>query len=232
MWACKQPNGMVKAARLVCGPAAFFMGATLAPASACAVGLETIQQCGSDTACLGRLETAALRESSGAAKREGAQLTLQFGLHPASRFVDQPPQTHVYLGRLDGVLLHIVRVAAPSHPPAYWLVGESGQPPLRVDALPSGGPGGRHFVVASGHVLALYQRSGPRWSLQYRFEAAPGLSWAVKSWREDGAAVRLEWIWPEASAACPGQPSQGSLQLRDGPYGWDFVPQPPRRCTP
>src|SRR5206468_1745461 len=119
---------------------------------------------------------------------------LQFGLQPPARFVDLGPLTHRYLGRLDGVLLHVVRAAAPSQLPAYWLVGESGQAPLRIDALPSPAPGGRHFVVASGSALALYQRSGPRWSLQYRFDALPGLSWAVKGWRADAAAVRLEWI--------------------------------------
>ena len=229
MRACKQPKGLVKAAWLLSGLAAFFVGAH---SPAVAVGLEAIQHCGSEVACLSQLEAAALRESTGAAKREGPQLTLQFGLQPAARFVDQPPLTHTYLGRLDGVLLHVIRAATPTQLPAYWLVGESGQPPLRVEALPSAGPGGRHFVVASGNMLALYQRSGPRWSLQYRFEAAPGLSWAVKSWREDAAAVRLEWIWPDAPAACAGQAAQGGLQLRDGPYGWDLVPQPPRRCTP
>lgn len=223
------PKGVViKAVWLVCGPAAFFLGV---PRTAAAVGLEAIQSCGSEAACLGQLETAALRESAGAARREGPLLTLQFGLQPEARFADQPPLVHTYLGRLDGILLHVIRAASPAHPPAYWLVGESGQPPLRVDALPSPGPGGRHFVVASGNTLALYQRSGPRWSLQYRFEAPQGLSWAVKSWREDAAAVRLEWIWPEGPSACAGQAAQGGLQLRDGPFGWDLVPQAPRRCA-
>lgn len=229
MRACRQLVGESKAASLVYGLAAFFMAA---PHEAGAVGPEAIQHCGAEAACLGQLETNALRDGSGAAKREGPQLTLQFGLHPAARFVDQPPLVHTYLGRLDGILLHVVRAASPTQLPAYWLVGESGQPPLRVEALPSPAPGGRHFVVASGNTLALYQRSGPRWSLQYRFEAPPGLSWAVKSWRDDAAAVRLEWLWPEAPSACAGQPAQGGLQLRDGPFGWDLVPPAPRRCTP
>jgi hypothetical protein len=197
-----------------------------------AITPDAIQHCGGDAACLGQLEAAALRDSAGAVRREGAQLTLQFGLQAAARFVDQPPITNLYLGRLDGVLLHVVRAAQPGRPASWWLVGESGQAPLAVDALPVGGPGGRHFVVAAGQALALYQRSAARWSLQYRYEAAPGLSWAVKSWRADAAAVRLEWIWPEAPAACAGQPAQGQLQLRDGPYGWDLVPEPPRRCGP
>ena len=229
MRACKQLVGKSKAVGLACGLAAFFVGV---PQAAGAVGLEVIQQCGADAACLGQLEAHALRDGAGAAKREGPQLTLQFGLQPAARFVDQPPLAHTYLGRLDGILLHLVRAATPTQLPTYWLVGESGQTPLRVEALPSPAPGGRHFVVASGNVLALYQRSGPRWSLQYRFEAAPGLSWAVKSWRDDAAAVRLEWLWPEAPAACPGQPAQGGLQLRDGPFGWDLVPPAPHQCGP
>lgn len=200
------------------------------PGTAQAVALESIQHCGADTACLAQLEAAAVRDSAGAVRREGPQLSLQFGLQPAVRFADQGPLSHQYLGRLDGVLLHVVRGAQAGHPSRYWLVGESGQAPLQVDALPSAAPGGRHFVVASGNALALYQRSGPRWSLQFRFEAAPGLSWAVKGWRADAAAVRLEWLWPEARSACAGQATQGSLQLRDGPYGWDLVPEPPHAC--
>jgi hypothetical protein len=197
-----------------------------------AVTSEAIVHCGGEVACLGQLEAAALRENPSVARREGAQLSLQFGLQPATRFVDQPPVTHLYLGRLDGVQLHVVRAAQAGRPARWWLVGESGQPPLAVDALPVGGPGGRHFVVAAGQALALYQRSGARWSLQYRYEAPPGLNWAVRGWRADAAAVKLEWIWPEAPAACAGQAAQGQLQLRDGPYGWDLVPEPPRRCVP
>lgn len=201
-----------------------------ATASAGAVGVDSIAHCGAEAACLAQLESAALRDSAGTALRDGPQLTLQFGLHPATRFVDQGPLTHRYLGKLDGVLLHLVRASAPGQLPAYWLVGESGQAALKIDALPVPSPGGRLFVVASGNALALYQRSGPRWSLQYRFDAPSGLSWAVKAWRPDAAAVRLDWIWPEAPAACHGQAAQGSLQLRDGPYGWDLVPEAPKRC--
>jgi hypothetical protein len=204
----------------------------LASASTPAVTADAVQRCGAEPACLAQLEAAALRSSAGAARRDGAQLVLQFGLHPPATFVDQPPVAHQYLGRLDGVLLHLVRAAQPGRPSRWWLVGESGQAPLLVDALPVAAPGGRHFVVAHGNSLALYQRSGPRWSLQYRLDAAPGLSWAVKGWRADAAAVRLEWLWPEAPTACAGQAAQGRLQLRDGPYGWDLVPEAPRRCTP
>lgn len=207
-------------------------GLAIAPDATQAVGLDTIQHCGADAACLARLEVAALRDSAAAVRRDGPQLTLQFGLQPPVRFVDQAPLGHQYLGRLDGVLLHVVRAAQAGRPSSYWLVGESGQAPLQVDALPSPAPGGRHFVVASGNTLALYQRSGPRWSLQFRYEAAPGLSWAVKGWRADAAAVRLEWLWPEARNACAGQATQGALQLRDGPYGWDLVPEPPHACAP
>ena len=207
-------------------------GLAALPGTAWPVPPEAIQHCGADAACLAQLEAAAVRDSAGAVRREGPQLSLQFGLQPPARFVDQAPVSHQYLGRLDGVLLHVVRTAQVGRPSSYWLVGESGQSPLQVDALPSPAPGGRHFVVASGNTLALYQRSGPRWSLQFRFEAAPGLSWAVKGWRADAAAVRLEWLWPEARTACPGQATQGSLQLRDGPYGWDLVPEPPHACGP
>ncbi|HJV70670.1 hypothetical protein [Ideonella sp.] len=204
----------------------------LASASSPAVSPDAVQRCGAEPACLARLEATALRDSAGTARRDGRQLVLQFGLHPPSSFVDQPPVTHLYLGRLDGVLLHVVRAAQTGQPSRWWLVGESGQAPLVVDALPVAAPGGRQFVVTSGNSLSLYQRSGPRWSLQYRFDAAPGLVWGVKGWRADAAAVRLEWLWPEAPAACAGQAAQGQLQLRDGPYGWDLVPEAPRRCAP
>lgn len=201
-------------------------------AGAQAVTVDAITHCGADAACLAQLESAALRDSSGTVQREGPQLTLQFGLQPPTRFADQGPVVHRYLGKLDTLLLHLVRAWAPNQLPAYWLVSESGQAPLKIDALPAAAPGGRQFVVASGGALALYQRSGPRWSLQYRFDAPQGLSWAVKGWRADAAAVRLDWIWPEAPAACHGQAAQGTLQLRDGPYGWDLVPEPPKRCGP
>lgn len=219
----------VSGARSGAAACAAALGALGAPAASAAT-LEHLQQCGADTACLAQLEEAAVRDSAGAARREGATLTLRFGLHPEVRFVDQLPLTHRYLGRLDGVLLHVVRAAQPNQLPAWWLVGETAQAPLKVAALPVAAPGGRHFVVVSGNDVALYQRSGPRWSLQYRFDAPPGLSWAVKGWRSDAAAVRLEWVWPEAPDACAGQAAQGTLQLRDGPFGWDLVPQPPRRC--
>ncbi len=210
--------------------AAWSLAVAATPAGA--VTVEAVQHCGADGACLAQLEAAGLRDSAGAVRRDGGQLTLQFGLQAPTRFVDQAPVSHLYLGRLDGVLLHLVRAAQPGRPSRWWLVGESGQAPLAVDALPVAGPGSRHFVVAAGHTLALYQRAGPRWSLQYRYEAAPGLSWLVKGWRADAAAVRLEWIWPEGPSACAGQAAQGQLQLRDGPYGWDLVPEPPRRCSP
>jgi hypothetical protein len=195
-----------------------------------AVGIDSITRCGGEAACLSRLEALALRESNGAAHREGSELIVQSGPQAPARFIDQPPVGHHYLGRLDGLPLQVVRVAASGQRAAWWLVGDAGQPPLRVDALPVVGPGGRHFVVANGNGLSLYQRSGMRWSLQFRFDAAPGLSWAVKGWRADEAAVRLEWIWPEAAAACAGQVTQGQLQLRDGPFGWDLFPEAPHRC--
>lgn len=205
-------------------------GLAAAASAGHAVGLDAITKCGGDAACLSRLESLALREGGGAVRREGAELIVPSGSQAPVRFVDQPPVVHQYLGRLEGLQLHAVRVASPGQRSAWWLVGDAGQPPLKVDALPSAGPGGRHFVVVSGNALSLYQRSGPRWSLVFRFDASSGLSWAVKGWRADEAAVRLEWIWPEAPSACAGQAAQGQLQLRDGPYGWDLVPEAPHRC--
>jgi hypothetical protein len=203
---------------------------TLASASTPAVTPNAVQRCGAEPACLAQLEATALRGGAGTARRDGAQLVLQFGLHPPATFVDQPPVTHLYLGRLDGVLLHVVRAVQPGRPSRWWLVGESGQAPLMVDALPVAAPGGRH-LSPQGNSLALYQRSA-RAGRCGTAGCPPGLSWAVRGWRADAAAVRLEWLWPEAPAACAGQAAQGQLQLRDGPYGWDLVPEAPRRCTP
>jgi hypothetical protein len=197
-------------------------GALTAQAAPAELIQQNLQRCANDAACLAAAEVLALRDAAGMVRRDGAVLTLHFGLQAPARFDDQPGLGHTYLGRLDGVLLHVVRAGA-SH--ALWLVGESGQPPLKVAAVPVPAPGGRHFVVVAANTLALYQRSGPRWSLQFRYDAPAGLAWQLKSWRPDAAAVRLDWH-------CAGQATGGSLQLRDGPYGWDLVPEPPARCTP
>lgn len=205
-----------------CGMAGVWAVAAGSHAAPAELIQQNLQHCAGDAACLSAAEAQALREVPGLVRREGASLTLQFGLHPPARFEDQPGLTHTYLGRLDGVLLHVVRAGSPN---ALWLVAESGQPPLKVEAVPVPAPGGRHFVVVQGNALALYQRSGPRWSLQFRYDAPAGLAWRLRSWRPDAAALRLDWI-------CSGQATGGTLQLRDGPYGWDLVPEPPARCTP
>src|SRR5689334_14581928 len=83
-------------------------------ASAHAIGVDAVAHCGAEAACLAQLETAALRVSEGTAQRDGPQLTMQFGLHPPARFIDQGPLTHRYLGRIDGVLLHLVRASTPN----------------------------------------------------------------------------------------------------------------------
>ncbi|WP_374674740.1 hypothetical protein [Ideonella sp.] len=231
---CRAPHAGARwTARLALAGLAW-AGIAAAPAQepARAPAPERVARCGDDTACLAGLERDALRQAGAAAQRQGAELRLQFGAHAPARFVDQPPVTHLYLGRLDGLALHLVRAAQPGRLPAWWLVGEGAQPPLRVDALPVAGPLGRHFIVASGAMLALYERAGDRWSMPYRFEAPAGLTWEVRGWRADEAAVRLGWTWPDGPSACAGQGAQGALQLRDGPYGWDLVPEAPRRCAP
>lgn len=205
-----------------CGVVGVWAGAMAAHAAPAELIQQNLQRCASDAACLATAEAQALREVPSLVRRDGAALILQFGLHPPARFDDQPGLTHTYLGRLDGVLLHVVRAGSPH---ALWLVGGTGQPPLKVEAVPVPAPGGRHFVVVAGNSLALYQRSGPRWSLQFRYDAPAGLAWQLKSWRPDAAALRLDWH-------CAGQATGGTLQLRDGPYGWDLVPEPPARCAP
>jgi hypothetical protein len=85
-------RAILRVVRSANGPAkAWAVGLLLgvAAAPAAAISLAAVHRCGSDTACLGQLEAAALRESAGAARRDGVQLALQFGAQPSTRFVDQ-----------------------------------------------------------------------------------------------------------------------------------------------
>lgn len=105
--------------------------------------------------------------------------------------------------------------------------------PLRLDAPPRIAPD-HHLmiVVAKGDAygpstLTLLQHSENGWQIAFRFEAAVGLHLRFANWRKDSAAIRLQWS-RESAAGCAA--AKGALQLRDGPYGWDFVPAPPRPC--
>ena len=120
--------------------------------------------------------------------------------------------------------------------PVFEWVAPGAQSALRLDALPWPAPGGRLMVVVAGAdgepggSITLWQRAGNRWSQQFRYEPPGSVIYQFHNWRADGAALRLDWQ-RGATSGQRCQPRQGSLQLRDGPYGWDFVPAPPAACT-
>lgn len=200
-------------------------------------------------ACLEALERTALAQAAGAVQREGHVLVLATQAGPV-RFDDHRPATgqapgyaaterHRYLGRLNEVDAHWVLALPPGAPleaARYWLVSDAGPPVLALEELPWPSPGGRLLVFARAvagprpSVLGLYMKAGTRWSLVYRYEAPAGLNYQFRSWRNDGAAVRLEWERTGAARACATQAGSGSIQLRDGPYGWDLVAPVPASC--
>ena len=112
----------------------------------------------------------------------------------------------------------------------YRLVG-LGAPPLRLDAPPWLAPGERLMVSVSDlgpnappGGLRLLGRVDARWRVLLYQELPGGMGLQFQNWRSDGAAVRLQWHCVDGSS--------GAVQLRDGPYGWDFVPALPGRCGP
>lgn len=162
----------------------------------------------------------------GIRRQKGQVLFLEDRLDAAASAV-----RYVYLGELGLTDVHVVRTlgAGSAHP--LLLVPESAQAPLTADAVPWPAPGGRLMVVVSDHEVVVWQRTALRWTLAFRFEPPPGVSMAYKGWRGDAGAVNLDWRFkPElAHVACSG-PAQGQAQLRDGPYGWEWVPALPIRC--
>ncbi|HSI57730.1 MAG TPA: hypothetical protein VLA16_09245 [Ideonella sp.] len=214
-----------------------------------------LAQCAAPPAegCLAALEARALKEAAGQAERAGPWLSLQTTGGPV-RFDDRRavvatnattpaaggagPRNY-YLGAVEGSDARLVLALAPGAPLSaarYWLVGAAGPPVLGLDALPWPAPAGRLLVAAKPasqagvSTLALYLRVGARWTQQYRYEAPVGVSYSFRSWRADGAAVRLEWAISGPTKACADSGEHGSIQLRDGPYGWDLVPPLPPTC--
>jgi hypothetical protein len=189
-------------------------------------------------ACAASAETRALREASARARREGASLFLTRA-DGAMRFDDVAGhQRHRYLGPLDNTGLDLVAGWRDGHT-HFWLVDPASARVLQAGALPWPSPDGRLLVVAAptlgaqGGTLDLYLHAGPRWSRLYRLEAPPGVGFEFQSWRADGAAVRLAWIRRSvagAKATTGSDACSGTIQLRDGPYGWDLVPELPDRC--
>ncbi len=187
--------------------------------------------------CLQIRETRALTEASGSVSRNAARLTLQRPDAPPVAFTDDATSRHHFLGAVDELQASLVLQLVPEQPARVWLVPAQGQP-MRLDSLPVPAPGGRLLaVVGTGDAAAgdapgsatsrisLWQRAGLRWSRQFSFSAPEGVQFQWRSWRADAAAARLDW---QRQGHCG--PSQGSVQLRDGPYGWELYPEPPAAC--
>ncbi|HSI49765.1 MAG TPA: hypothetical protein VLA61_15955 [Ideonella sp.] len=188
------------------------------------------------------------------AKREGDTLTLQlFGPgEQALVLIDQPAtpraasSTAVSAGglryRLLGPLEHadawlVAQVAAgdDTRAPRLRLFSAGNPAGLLLADWPWVAPNGRLIVVVdspeSGHApgsVTLLQKAGARWSQVFRYEPAASTHLYFRNWRADSAALRLDW--QRSGPNCAGA-AQGTLQLRDGPYGWDFVPEPPAACA-
>lgn len=234
------------------GLAAFAAPPTPPPAAGSAEALHlAVDRCAGPTPddCLAALERTALAQSAGQVRRDGAVLVVNTQAGPVN-FDDARPATgqapgyapterHRYLGRMNEVDAHWVLALPPGAPleaARVWLVADAGPPVLALEDLPWPSPGGRLLVLTRAvagprpSVLALYMKAGTRWSLAYRYEAPAGLNYQFRSWRNDGAAVRLEWERTGAARDCATLAGSGSIQLRDGPYGWDLVAPVPASC--
>ncbi|MBQ0930581.1 hypothetical protein [Ideonella alba] len=170
--------------------------------------------------CAERLESRALQAHGEQARRESGQLSLSPPVDAAR------PPTVRWLGPLADSGLDLLVEFPPGQPPAYRLAGE-GAPPLRLPGPAWPAPGGR-LLISTGTlaedqpVVVLLGRVESRWRVLLRQEASPGGRLSFIGWRNDGAAARLQWQCRGGSAL--------ALQLRDGPYGWDWVPPLPSRC--
>jgi len=189
--------------------------------------------------CAAAQEAQSLAADSKGAKRQRGELTLRNGAADLPRFINRSAddggwRQHFYLGSVDGLEAQLVLTLEDGRRPVFEWVSNGSQSALHLDALPWPAPGGRLMVVVAGAEgepggsITLWQRAGERWSQQFRYEPPGSVIYQFHSWRADGASLRLGW--QRGSAGQPCQPRQGSLQLRDGPYGWDFTPAPPSAC--
>lgn len=149
-------------------------------------------------------------------------------------FTDGDQDHYTLIGPLASTHTWLIATRSAQRSTLLLVDPERTQPlPLRLDAPPRIAPD-RHLmvVVAKGDAygpstLTLLQHSETGWQIAFRFEAAAGVHLRFASWRKDSAAIHLQWT-REAAKGCAVK--QGKLQLRDGPYGWDFVPSIPRAC--
>lgn len=203
-------------------------------------GWAQCQQDASPARCLAALEAEALRVARASKKtlhavRQGPQLRLGApgGGHQLT-LEDSAESQYRGLGPVGHKDTWLVaRLPTDQQPPLLLVSPVSGQR-LGLEAAPRPAPDG-HLLIAvrpgsDGHdssTLTLLQRSGTRWTMVFRYEAPAGLHLSFQRWRSDGAAVHLQWQ-RAPTPACPL--AEGNAQLRDGPFGWDFVPEMPPPC--
>lgn len=172
--------------------------------------------------CAERLEHRALQTHADLARRESGVLSLG----PSLQAGTPPPPGARWLGPLGDSGLQLLVEFPSGQPPTYRLAGD-GAPPSTLPGPAWPAPGDRLLIsagtLAGGQPeVVLLGRVESRWRVLLRQEAPPGGQLSVVGWRGDAAAARLLWT-------CHGAPAL-ALQLRDGPYGWDWVPALPTRC--
>lgn len=197
--------------------------------------------------CLAAREVTVLAASARAhppaqGRREGALLRLQAPERPSVDFLDGPEGQYRAVAVLNRQGTDWLIAQWPLLPPGtalqaaevqFTLTSLASGQRLVLDAPPWPAPDGHLMVTverrdaAEGSHLALLQRGGTRWSQVFRYDAPPGLQLDFRRWRADSAALHLHWH-REARPGCPA--AEGSIQLRDGPFGWDFVPTLPPPC--
>lgn len=236
--ACTTAHRTAAARGGACALACALLSATLAAAEPPPPVHPVLKACDGEVtpACGTLLESRALREHPGLARRDGATLWLTPPTGEPQRFDDGPEGTprQFYLGPATGTDSPVVLTWARGQAPRYGLAG-GGAAPLMLDAPPWPAPGGRMLVTAAlasadqpGSV-SLFLRVGAQWRRLVRFEPASGLGFVVRGWRGDGAVVRLDWVWRAGTCGEHGV-ATGTTQLRDGPFGWDLFPPPPTSC--
>ena len=215
------------------GELALALGVLLAAASPAAaetpVGHPLLRDCGANGMCTSAQEARALADPQAAARRERGVLRVGRDEARLQHFDDTEAGRFLYLGPLGETGLHLVQWLQAGQPARYRLAGPGSPPDLVLDAAPWPSADGRLIAVAvpagngAAGSLTVLQRVGVAWRLLYRYEPAPGLGFAFRGWRADGAAMRLDW-------ACAAHSGVTPVQLRDGPFGWDLVPPTPPAC--
>lgn len=239
---------MARTGTRLAGTIAGATGLLLAAGMASAAALEPAplwwaqcREAASPLPCLAAREVAVL-SASARGQREGALLRLQAPERPSVDFLDGPEGQYRAVGPLDRHGTDWLIAQWPLLPPGVALQAAdvhftlaalaSGQR-LALDAPPWPAPDGHLMITVDqraateGSRIALLQRSGTRWSQVFRYDAPTGLQLSFRRWRTDSAALHLHWR-RSARPDCPA--AEGPIQLRDGPFGWDFVPPLPPPC--